>query len=208
MSCGATAMSSSGSRIVATVSRGFLTRFDERARWIEVLVALPEGTVPVDSDAVLYYRKGADGIFYEYPGDVPSSIEDPVYVPRRAVAEPIVLEADELFAHCSWLHLQSVVRRYLRSRAPRFYDDAEAEARLADIVCYYVAAIRGVPAEVVQSQHEEDFQLVRLQVQELTACVHKRYQLPFLPGTLDDYSSVARVFFDEFHSLALEALRN
>lgn len=66
--------------ILATVVRGFITRYAQETEWLETLVALPPGVVACDADAVLHYRQGADGRFYEYYGWDPSSEENPIYV--------------------------------------------------------------------------------------------------------------------------------
>ena len=192
-------------RVRGIVVRGFITRHDHRATWPAVLVALPAGTVPQDSDAVPHYRRGGQGEFYEYYGRDASTPEATVYVPKEVVLPSPVLDQDARFKQACWLNLQHTVMRYLMSNTQGRWDGAEKAHRHDELCRFYVAAIRGVEAEQARRKFEDDYQLVHTHTQSLTSHLDEVIGFP-LESPRPDYDSLGPKFFDRFHTLALEAL--
>lgn len=67
-------------KVKAIVVRGFITRYHPQSQWETELVALPDGAVAQDADAIPHYIKGVDGLFYEYYGWEPSTEAEPIFI--------------------------------------------------------------------------------------------------------------------------------
>lgn len=195
---------SAAPRIVATVLRGHIMRYEKRESWAEVLVALPAGTIAQDADAVTHYRKTADGRFAEYYGWAPSTTDDPVYVSGESVLPDQDLATEARFRQACWLAMSHTIGRYLMSNAKGRWNGAE-KAHCHEHLCkFYVAAVRGVELDDVRVDHGEDYKAVHDNTQKLTDNLDEAIGFPL--ESTPDYEVLEPKFFERFHVLALEAL--
>lgn len=119
--------------------------------------------------------------------------------------------ADRMFKQACWLHLSHTIHRYLMSNADGRQDGAEKAMRHIQLCTFYVAAVRGVDdLDRVRSgypvAYEDDFQAVHSATQELTDHLDEVIGFP-LKGR-PDYDTLAPLFFQRFHALAMGALPN
>jgi hypothetical protein len=191
-------------RVVATVVRGHINRYDKRTSWVALLVALPPGTIAQDADAITHYRKGDDGRYYEFYGWSPSTAEAPIYVQAEDMLPDEVVAEEARFRHACWLSQQFTVGRYLMSNAKGRWDGAEKAHRHQELCTFYVAVVRGVELEAVRLDHEADYKAVHARTQALTDHLDEAIGFPLEMDP--DYDVLAPLFFARFHVLALEAL--
>ncbi len=108
------------------------------------------------------------------------------------------------FRQACWLSLQHAVVRYLMSNSAGRLDGAEKALRHTELCTFYVAAVRGVELDRVRRLHEEDYQRVHEQTQQLTDYLDEVIGFPLVG--VPDYDQLAPLFFSHFHELALAAL--
>lgn len=188
----------------ATVVRGHIMRYDARESWPAILVALPEGTVAQDADAIPHYKRGADRRYYEYYGWEPSTACSPLYVLKSLVQPVPCLSDDALVYQACWLAMQHAAGRYLMTNAHGRLDGAEKAMLHIEMCAFYVALVRGVELDSVRRLHEDDFQLVHDHTQQLTDYLDEVIGFPL--NSRPDYDDLTPKFFAKFHELALEAL--
>jgi hypothetical protein len=196
---------SAAPRVVATVLRGHIMRYETRQSWMELLVALPFGTIAQDADAVTHYRKCADGRFAEYYGWEPSTVESPIYVSAESVLPDQELVAEARFRQACWLATRFAIGRYLMSNAHGRWDGAEKAHRHQELCQFYVAMARGVAPEDVRVDFEDDYKAVHDNTQKLTD--HLDEVIGFPLESTPDYDVLEPMFFERFHVLALEVLK-
>lgn len=195
---------SAAPRILATVVRGHIMRYEKRESWAELLVALPAGTIAQDADAITHYRKRADGRYGEYYGWEPSTAGDPIYVSGESVLADQELAAEARFRQACWLAMRFTIGRYLMSNAKGRWDGAEKAHRHEELCKFYVAAVRAVELDDVRVHHEADYKAVHDHTQKLTDNLDEAIGFPLESDP--DYDVLEPKFFERFHVLALEAL--
>lgn len=111
----------------------------------------------------------------------------------------------DLFKQACWLHCQFAIGRYLMSNASGRQNGAEKAIRHEELCSFYVAAVNGVDdLDLVRRYHEQAYQTVHTKTQELTDFLDEMIGFPL--NSQPDYDNLAPKFFEDFHSLALEAL--
>ena len=116
--------------------------------------------------------------------------------------------AEQMFKQACRLHLDHAIHRYLMSNADGRQNGGEKAMYHIELCTFYVAAVRGVDdlAMVRRGAEslEDDFQAVHDCTQELTSYLDEAIGFP-LKGR-PDYDALAPLFFERFHSLAMQAL--
>lgn len=85
------------------------------------------------------------------------------------------------------------------------WDGAEKAQRHREMCLYYVAAYNGLYSDDNLSiDYEDQYEAVHTNTQQLTDFLDEQIGFP-LSGR-PDYDNLIPLFFDKFHSLALEAL--
>lgn len=111
----------------------------------------------------------------------------------------------DLFKQASWLFCQFPINRYLMSNAHGRQDGAEKAMRHIELCSFYVAAVKGLNStEMAIRLHEDEFRAVHDKTQELTDYLDEAIGFPL--DSRPDYETLAPLFFEKFHALALEAL--
>lgn len=112
---------------------------------------------------------------------------------------------EKLFKQACWLHLSFCINRYLMSNAEGRYDGAEKAMCHIDLCTFYVAAFHGINhVDTVRREREDEFQAVHEATQELTGYLDEKIGFP-LKGR-PDYDTLAPLFFETFHKIAMETL--
>lgn len=106
------------------------------------------------------------------------------------------------FKHACWLHLSFAINRYLMSNAEGRCNGAEKATRHLEMSRFYAAVVRGV--EEHQANHVECM-AVHDHTQTLTDNLDTEIGFPLVGRP--DYDKLAPLFFEKFHTLAMQALR-
>lgn len=116
--------------------------------------------------------------------------------------------AEQMFKQACRLSLDHAIRRYLMSNAKGRLDGYEKAQRHIELCTFYVAAVRGVDDLAMVRRgsegHEDDFQAVHDATQALTD--HLDEVIGFPLDSRPDYDALAPLFFEHFHSMAMQAL--
>ncbi|MGG2621628.1 hypothetical protein [Pseudomonas aeruginosa] len=111
----------------------------------------------------------------------------------------------DLFKQASWLFCQFPINRYLMSNAHGRQDGAEKAMRHIELCSFYVATVKGLNnTDMAIRLHEAEFRAVHDKTQELTDYLDEVIGFPL--DSRPDYETLAPLFFEKFHALALEAL--
>jgi hypothetical protein len=113
--------------------------------------------------------------------------------------------AAQMFKQACRLHLDHAIHRYLMSNTSGRMDGHEKAQRHIELCTFYVAAVRGVDdLDLVRRGHEDDYQAVHDATQALTDHLDEVIGFP-LEGR-PDYRALVPLFFEKFHTLAMQAL--
>lgn len=195
--------------VFALVARGFITRYDNRTHWAELLVALPPGVVACDSDAICHYTRAPDGVFYEYYGWEPSTKEEPIYIQAGEVMPTEVTTQELNFRQACRLYGERLIRKYLANLRDGAASGAVAGSQwLNQLALFYVAAVRQVALAEVWDEYDEDFSAVRHNIRKLTdnLSVITGVSAEKPDSTAPAVDALVDPFFERFHVLAMEAL--
>jgi len=111
----------------------------------------------------------------------------------------------DLFKNACRIHTGFAVNRYLMSNAAGRQCVAEKAQRHMELCSFYVATFFGGDPELVPAMHSEAYETVHSATQALTDYLDERIGFPL--NSRPDYEQLAPLFFEEFHSLAVDALR-
>lgn len=112
----------------------------------------------------------------------------------------------DLFKQACWLFCETRIHHLLRSNSVGRLNGVEKAKRQHELCSFYVAAVMGLSRMSQASQlYEVEFKAVHDTTQRLTDYLEKVTGFPLSPGA--DYDALAPLFFDNFHALALEALK-
>lgn len=110
----------------------------------------------------------------------------------------------DYFKNACRLHTNFTIGRYLMSNAHGRWDGAEKAQRHIELCQFYVAAFRGLnDAEKVELDGK-DFKAVHSATQQLTDRLDEAIGFPL--DKTPDYAKLEPLFFEQFHSLATQAL--
>lgn len=112
---------------------------------------------------------------------------------------------EQQFKHAMWLHLSFAINRYLMSNAEGRLNGAEKATRHLEMSAFYVAVVKGVEEQVASMRFHAECTAVHDHTQALTDYLDEEIGFP-LTGR-PDYDTLAPLFFEKFHALALQALR-
>ena len=112
---------------------------------------------------------------------------------------------EQQFKHACWLHLSFAINRYLMSNAEGRYDGAEKAIRHLGMSYFYAAVVKGVDIDTARIHHHDEYMAVHDHTQTLTDNLDTEIGFP-LTGR-PDYDKLAPLFFEKFHTLAMQALR-
>lgn len=111
----------------------------------------------------------------------------------------------DFFKQACWLYCQFEIHRYLMCNAHGRHDGAEKAMRHEELCSFYVAAVKGVAdTRQVRKLYEGEYRAVHDKTQELTDYLDEMIGFPL--DCRPDYDTLAPLFFEKFHALALEAL--
>lgn len=109
-----------------------------------------------------------------------------------------------LFKNACRIHTDWMIDRYLMSNAVNRCDPAEKVQRHIELCQFYVAAVHGCSPEDALSDHEDDFDRLHEESQELTSSLNTEIGLPL--DQTPDYGELNPKFFERFHSIACRVL--
>lgn len=121
------------------------------------------------------------------------------------VNEQLEVEKMDLFKNACRIHTGFAVNRYLMSNAAGRQCGAEKAQRHTELCSFYVATFFGGDPERVPAMHSEAYRAVHSATQALTDYLDERIGFPL--NSRPDYEQLAPAFFEEFHSLAVDALQ-
>lgn len=111
----------------------------------------------------------------------------------------------DLFKNACRIHTDLAVHRYLMSNAAGRECGAEKALRHAELCSFYVGAFHASNPDHAARDHEADFKAVHTATQALIDYLDERIGFPL--GSMPDYDKLAPLFFEQFHSLAVQALQ-
>lgn len=109
-----------------------------------------------------------------------------------------------MLKNACWLYCQTLIHRYLMANAQGRWDGAEKAQRHRELCCFYVAAHVGLSDPDGALLCVSEYQAVHEATQELTDRMDEVIGFP-LSGR-PDYDTLAPLFFERFHALAMAAL--
>lgn len=110
----------------------------------------------------------------------------------------------DFFKNACRLHTQFAMGRYLMSNAYGRWDGAEKAQRHMQLCQFYVAAVRGLDDTDKVDISSNDFKAVHKETQKLTD--HLDEVIGFPLDAPPNYEVLEPLFFEHFHSLAIQAL--
>lgn len=113
--------------------------------------------------------------------------------------------AMDLFKNACRIHTKFATYRYLMSNTAGRLCGAEKAQRHAELCSFYVGAFHASDPEHAARDHEADFKAVHTATQALTDYLDERIGFPL--DSVPDYDKLAPLFFEQFHGLAVQALR-
>lgn len=125
---------------------------------------------------------------------------------RAALAEPApVQEPENHFKSACWLRTSFSIGRYLMSNAHGRWNGAEKALYHRELCKFYVASVRGFDDEGLVDLCGEDFKAVHKSTQQLTDRMDEVIGFPL--DSAPDYAKLEPLFFEHFHTLAMQALQ-
>jgi hypothetical protein len=112
---------------------------------------------------------------------------------------------EQQFKHAIWLHLSFAVNRYLMSNADGRINGAEKGTRHLEMSTFYVAVVKGVEEQFARMHYRTECTAVHDHTQSLTDNLDLEIGFPLIGRP--DYDTLAPLFFEKFHALAMQALR-
>lgn len=108
------------------------------------------------------------------------------------------------FENACRIHTSHTIHRYLMSCAHGRWDGYEKALRHGELCKFYVAAVHGLDPDFVRRTHENEYQAVHKNTQQLTDNMDTQIGFPL--DSRPDYDKLVPLFFNRFHVLALFAL--
>lgn len=116
-----------------------------------------------------------------------------------------MLDAQGMFKAAMRVLTNHAINRYLMSNAYGRWDGAEKAHRHDELCRFHICAAFGIAdPEQARFDHEEPFQAVHEETQELTAYLDEAIGFPL--DSRPDYDALAPLFFEKFHAIALAAI--
>lgn len=115
------------------------------------------------------------------------------------------MDYQKLFKQACRLHLEFAIHRYLMANAEGRCDGAEKALRHLEMSYFYAAAFKGITTEEARIHEHDAYMAVHDHTQTLTDNLDTEIGFP-LTGR-PDYGTLAPLFFERFHDLAMQAMR-
>ncbi len=111
------------------------------------------------------------------------------------------------FKNACRIHTDMLVHRYLLSCSEKHGNGVLKATVHAELCAFYVAVFRDMDdLDAVRRHHESDYQAVRTATaNDLTDCLEDKIGFPIRGRP--DYHSLAPVFFDRFHEIAVATMQ-
>lgn len=110
----------------------------------------------------------------------------------------------DLFKNACRIHLDFMIHRYLMANAEGREDGAEKAQRHLEMCYFYLAAFNGVSEDQARRDFIDEYSALHDHTQALTDYLDEQIGFP-LKGR-PDYETLAPLFFERFHELAMEHL--
>lgn len=185
--------------VLGIVARGFITRHASMPNWVAPLIALPEGVVARDSDAIAHYQRGPDGVFREYYGWDASTAQAPIFVLADEILPAAVITMEARSRHAFWLFAEPIIQQCVAGQGA---DQGLVPALHIRLNAFFVAMARQATLAEVEGAYGREYQAVMAGTVAALTWLNPDPQVDPQP-TADD---VTRQFFDRFYVLASAAL--
>ena len=139
-------------------------------------------------------------------GRIPCDLSSMKKAVEEAEIQPApVQEPENHFKSACWLRTSFSIGRYLMSNAHGRWNGAEKALYHRELCKFYVAAVRGFDDEGLVDLCGEDFNAVHKSTQQLTDRMDEVIGFPL--DSAPDYAKLEPLFFEHFHTLAMQALQ-